>query len=493
MQDNPFRPNIVSSQDSNIVRVSGLGHITAEFEWTCVVCKSITSDWSARCGTCNATNSIRKEILDDEKVRHGATPITKVDTEEVNHIPTGIGELDRALGGGIVLGGVTLLTGDPGVGKSTLTVQMLASLSKTGRRTLYATAEEGKAQVAARAKRLNAMSDKLYLLAETKLDVILETIDKVNPECLVLDSIQTIRTSEGTPGSVNQLKEIADRVVQRAKNKKANGGIATFIIGHITKDGGIAGPKALEHLVDTVLQFEGEKGQAFRTLHTSKNRNGKSPESGFFEMTANGMEEVPNASEFFLAERNTDEPGSIIAAASEGERSILVEVQAIVGSIKPNGGRITSNGVNEKRVSMIMAILERRNLDSKLQFGSRDIFLNIAGGITITEPALDLPIAIAIMSSLTSKVVPPDTVAFGELGLTGEVRGVPRSSTRITESRIMKFQQIIVPRSTSIESVETKRKITDLWPVASISEVLDTTFSRTDVRKGTSERKRRRG
>lgn len=489
MQDNPFRP---ANSESNVIRVGGLGQITAEFEWTCVLCKSITSDWSARCGTCNGMNSIRKEIIDEEKVKHGATPITRVDTDEVKHIPTGIGELDRALGGGVVLGGVALLSGDPGVGKSTLLIQMLASLSKTGRRTLYATAEEGKAQVAARAQRLNALSDKLYLLAETRLDVILETIDKVNPECLVLDSLQTIRTNDGTPGSVNQLKEIADRTIQRAKNTKVNGGIATFIIGHITKDGAIAGPKVLEHLVDTVLQFEGEKGQAFRTLHTNKNRNGKSPESGFFEMTANGMDEVPNASEFFLAERNTDEAGSIIAAASEGERSILVEVQAIVGAIKPNGGRITTNGVNEKRVAMIMAVLERRNMDSKLQLGSRDIFINIAGGINITEPALDLPIAIAIMSSLTNKVVPADTVAFGEMGLTGEIRGVPRSSTRITESRIMKFQQIIVPRSTSIESVETKRKITDLWPVASISEVLDTTFTRTDSRKGLSDRKRRR-
>ena len=341
-----------------------------------------------------------------------------------------------------MLGGVTLVGGDPGVGKSTLLMQALAGLAGQGHRSLYVSGEESAGQTAARAKRLGAAHDEMLVLAENDLDAIEAAIKEVKPSAIVVDSVQTMRSSslESAAGTVSQLREVAARMVERSKRDR----IATFLVGHVTKDGVLAGPKVLEHLVDTVLAFEGERGQAFRALRTQKNRFGSATEVGVFEMTAEGMREVPNPSALFLAERPRGAPGSVIAATSEGSRPMLVEVQALVGSLAAGSARRTANGVDGGRLAMILAVLERK---CGLSLAGVDVFLNVAGGVRVEEPAIDLPVALAIASSLRDRPVPDDIVAFGEIGLAGEVRGVPRAQARIAEAAGMGFRRAVVPGS----------------------------------------------
>ena len=455
--------------------------------YKCVSCRTEFPAWLGRCPNCKAWSSIKKlsEIADDDEDSDyeddgGAKPINEIHTKHIDRRLTGISEFDRVLGGGAVPGCVTLVGGDPGVGKSTLLLQALASLSQLGARTLYVTAEESAEQVALRAQRIDdVVPEELFLMAETRTERILSEIQRIDPDVMVIDSVQTIHTSEGSAGNVTQLREVTSLMCAIAKDQK----IATFLVGHITKDGSLAGPKVLEHLVDTVLLFEGERGQAFRTLRTQKNRYGSSTEVGIFTMTANGMEEVPNASEFFLAERNTQACGSIIAATNESEsnRSMLVEVQAMVGNVKiGGGGRIVANGIDSSRLTLIIGILEKL-LDGSM-LGVRDIFVSVAGGLKITEPALDLPIAIAIVSSLAKQIVPERLVAFGEIGLTGEIRGVPRVQARLSEATSMGFHAAIVPFSVSGEApgaipITKKKKAAakqglDILPARSLEEAL---------------------
>ena len=417
---------------------------------------------TGQCPKCHGWGTVRpaSEVDDpafggtgyDEDSEEGARPIDEINAENATRIPTGIGELDRVLGGGAVLGGVTLVGGDPGVGKSTLLLQALASLSALGVLTLYVTAEESANQVSARALRIGDVRPKnLLLLADTRAEFILDEMVRLQPQVVVIDSIQTVHTEEGAAGTVSQIRDVTSKIVAVSRSEN----ISTLLVGHVTKDRELAGPKTLEHLVDTVLAFEGERAQAFRTLRVQKNRYGSSTEVGIFEMTSEGMREVPNASEFFLAERNEDAAGSIIAATSESAgRSMLVEVQALVGCMKVGGGKITSNGISDKRLSMIIGVLERALEKNKSALTSRDIFVNIAGGVSISEPALDLPIALAIVSSLVQIPVHPGLVAFGEIGLTGEIRGVPRVPARIAEASTMGFRGAIVPATVDVEKAE---------------------------------------
>ncbi|HEY2511752.1 MAG TPA: DNA repair protein RadA [Polyangiaceae bacterium] len=447
-------------------------------QYVCQACSAVFPKWVGRCTSCAAWNTLVEEVTRRGNGSSGASlgggagngraagavPVSAVDVDHAARLPTGIGELDRVLGGGAVLGGVTLLGGDPGVGKSTLLLQALAGLAARGCRSLYVSGEESAGQTAARARRIAALPDRskgasserddsfadaLLVLAENDLDAIERVVGEVKPVALVLDSVQTVRSPslESAAGTVSQLREVAARMVERAKRDR----IATFLVGHVTKDGSLAGPKVLEHLVDTVLAFEGERGHAFRALRAQKNRFGSATEVGVFEMTAEGMREVRQPSALFLAERPRGVAGSVIAATSEGSRSMLVEVQALVGA--PGGGsaRRTANGVDSGRLAMILAVLERK---AGLHLSGADVFVNVAGGVRVDEPAVDLAVALAIASSLRERPVPPEVVAFGEIGLAGEVRSVPRAAARIAESAAMGFTRAIVPASASSDRLE---------------------------------------
>ena len=453
--------------------------------YKCTACNADFPEWLGRCPTCKAWSSIKRlseidaDVDDGEDEDRGARPINEVQTQHVVRILTGISELDRVLGGGAVPGCTTLVGGDPGVGKSTLLLQGLVSISKLGQRALYVTAEESAEQVKLRAERIDGeLPDELFLLADTRTEQIIAAIEDIRPSVMVIDSVQTIHTREGSAGNVNQLRDVTSLMCSLAKEFR----ISTFLVGHITKDGSLAGPKVLEHLVDTVLLFEGERGQAFRTLRTQKNRYGSSTEVGIFTMTANGMEEVPNPSEFFLAERNPSASGSIIAATNESEsnRCMLVEVQAMVGNVKiGSGGRTVANGIDSSRLNMIIGILEKHLEGSML--GVRDIFVSIVGGLKINEPALDLPIALAIVSSLMKQAVPERMVAFGEIGLTGEVRGVPRVQARIAEAESMGFHQAVIPQSVSGDvggrgSKKSSARGIEIVPIRTLSDAIESTL-----------------
>ena len=459
--------------------------------YVCVACHAEFDEIKVgKCSVCGAWSSIKKsseleeesgedeeEDEDDDPNAPRALPINEIAADNKRRAVTGISELDRVLGGGAVLGGVTLVAGDPGVGKSTLLLQALASLSALGARTLYVSGEESAAQVALRGRRVeDVVSGNLYVLAEKRVERIVKEINRVRPHVMVIDSVQTIHMrrsgKDGGSGSVPQLRDVTSAMIEVAQ---AND-IATFLVGHVNKEGGIAGPKTLEHLVDTVLAFEGEKGQSFRTLRVQKNRYGTTTEVGIFEMTAEGMQSVTNASEFFLAERNADNPGSIIAATSEGNRSMLIEVQALVGVMGATGGKITSNGVNTKRLEMVLGVLEKA-LEGRCALVGRDIFVNIPGGVTISEPALDLPMALAVASSLLRITLPTRLIAFGEVGLTGEIRGVPRVPGRLSEAGTMGFEGAIVPKSATSNKNKKEAKVTkqniNVLPVRTLVQALE--------------------
>jgi len=429
----------------------------ATSQFVCQACGAMFPKWVGRCTSCMAWNTLVEEVSQKKSAggspsarASAAVPIGEVDIDHAARLPTGIGELDRVLGGGAVLGGVTLLGGDPGVGKSTLLLQALAGLAARGCRALYVSGEESAGQTAERAKRVARESgykaDSLLVLAENDLDAIERVVGECKPTALVLDSVQTVRspTLESAAGTVSQLREVAARMVERAKRDR----IATFLVGHVTKDGSLAGPKVLEHLVDTVLAFEGERGHAYRALRAQKNRFGSATEVGVFEMTAEGMREVKQPSALFLAERPVGVAGSVIAASSEGSRSMLVEVQALVGPFAVGSARRTANGVDGARLAMILAVLERK---AGLSLASADVFVNIAGGVRVDEPAIDLAVALAIASSLRERPVAANVVAFGEIGLAGEVRSVPRAAARLAESAAMGFTRAIVPLSAVTE------------------------------------------
>ncbi len=437
--------------------------------YRCRSCGASSPKWMGRCVSCSEWNTLEEEIV-SRRVNAARTDgpsalsVLSIQQDEHARVKTGIGEFDRVLGGGAVVGGVTLVGGDPGIGKSTLLLQALAGVAAQGVRALYVTGEESAAQIAARARRLGLASDALLVLAENDLAAIEGVIAHEKPRALVLDSVQTVRSPglESAAGTVSQLREVAARMVERAKRDA----ISSFVIGHVTKDGSLAGPKVLEHLVDTVLAFEGERGHSFRTLRTLKNRFGSSTEVSVFEMTGEGMREVPNPSALFLAERPQHASGSVVAATAEGSRAMLVEVQALLSPFAQGAGRRTANGMDGGRLAMLLAVLERR---AGYQLGTTDVFVNVAGGTRVDEPAIDLAVLLAMASSVRDRPLPDDVVVFGEVGLAGEVRGVSRAVQRFSEASAMGFRRVLCPPSSKVENKSTIEAIS----VQTINDALD--------------------
>jgi len=417
----------------------------------CQECGHQVSKWLGKCPECNSWNSFSEERQlqpSSSKSRNNfesSAPltITQVQPVQEDRMMTGIGEFDRVLGGGMVQGSLILIGGEPGIGKSTLTLQSMGHLSKQGKKVLYVSGEESGSQIKLRAERLDALSDNLLICSEICVEGIIQWIDKTRPEVLVLDSVQTFYTEDlqSAPGSIGQVREVAFKIFQEIKRRN----LPTLLIGHINKDGAIAGPKSLEHIVDTVVYFEGEQGHAYRALRAIKNRFGPTPEIGVFKMAPTGLIPVENPSEWFLAERPEDSSGSAIVATLEGSRTLLVEVQALVSTSSSIGmPRRMATGFDHNRMSLLIAIMEKR-LGMNLQ--GEDIFVNLAGGIKITEPALDLGVAAAIASSFQDRPIDAELVLLGEIGLTGEVRTVMQLEARLIEARRLGFKRCIVPHS----------------------------------------------
>jgi DNA repair protein RadA/Sms len=391
-------------------------------------------------------------------------PLKDISMEGDDRVRTGIGELDRVLGGGVVRGSLVLIGGDPGVGKSTLLLQAARALAQAAPPVLYVTAEESAAQVKMRADRLGIATDGLLLWPENDLSVVQGHLDDVKPRALVIDSIQTVFLPdlESAPGSVAQVRECGARLMTLAKGL----GIATFLVGHVTKEGALAGPRVLEHLVDTVLYFEGERHHAYRVLRAVKNRFGSTNEIGVFEMAEGGLVEVKNPSGFFLAERPREAPGSVVVSSLEGTRPVLLELQALVSQASIGTPRRTVLGADYNRVCLLLAVLEKR---AGVPLGSQDVYVNVAGGGRVTEPAADLGIVVAAASSYMDRVVPPDVLVVGEVGLTGEVRAVAGLELRLREAAALGFRRAIVPQSNVLEPAKVSLNIRG---VATIGDAL---------------------
>lgn len=366
-------------------------------------------------------------------------PIGEVAVEDLPRFSAGSGELDRVLGGGVIPGSLVLIVGDPGVGKSSLTLRVCAEVARQGRKVLYVTGEESTRQVRMRADRLEALAEKLYVVSETNLEVIETHVENIQPELLVIDSIQTVFKPEiqSAPGSVSQVRECAVDLLRIAKGR----GIASFIIGHVTKEGNLAGPRVLEHIVDTVLYFEGERNAEYRVLRAVKNRFGSTNELGLFEMRDIGLVDVPDASKLFLSDREQD-TGTVIIPTVEGTRPLLVEVQALVAPTPYVPPRRTADSVDIKRIQLLLAVLEKR---VRLSIGACDVYVKVAGGIRIDEPAADLGLCVAMASSFANRLLRPKTIVFGEVGLSGEVRAVSQAEARVSEAKRLGFAGAVLP------------------------------------------------
>jgi DNA repair protein RadA/Sms len=451
-------------------------------EYVCQSCGHRAPKWLGKCPECEAWSTLAEEKITttrlSKKVVNSAInlksvqSVTSVEALTQNRLITGIGEFDRTLGGGLVEGSLVLIGGDPGIGKSTLVLQSMGEMAKSGAKVLYVSGEESPAQIKLRADRLGALSDNLLVCSEICIEDVLRIVDQVQPDALVLDSIQTFFTADlqSAPGSIGQVREVAFKIFQDVKKRA----MPALLIGHITKDGAIAGPKSLEHIVDTVIYFEGEKGHSYRILRAVKNRFGPTPEIGVFEMLPKGLVGVENPSDIFLSERPADSAGSIIVSSLEGSRPLLVEVQALVTSSSSIGmPRRMSAGFDHNRTSLLIAIMEKR-LGLNLQ--GEDIFINIAGGLKISEPAVDMGVAAAIAGSFRNRSVDPHTVMIGEIGLTGEVRSVMQLEARLTEAERLGFKKCIVPHSIKEDRLIKKNNSLRLIPVKTLSDAFDAVF-----------------
>ncbi|WP_461201250.1 DNA repair protein RadA [Anoxybacillus sp. TBDG-1] len=422
-------------------------------KFVCQHCGYETAKWMGKCPGCHSWNAMVEEteivkphnralFVHTEGIAAKPVPITTVETTQEPRIDTKFTEFNRVLGGGIVRGSLVLIGGDPGIGKSTLLLQICAQLANDAHPVLYISGEESVKQTKLRAERLHVTAEHLYVLSETNLEHIIQTIDEMKPAFVVIDSIQTIYRSEITsaPGSVSQVRECTAELMRVAKTK----GIAIFIVGHVTKEGALAGPRILEHMVDTVLYFEGERHHTYRILRAVKNRFGSTNEIGIFEMKEMGLTEVKNPSEIFLEERSKGASGSTVVASVEGTRPVLVEIQALVSPTSFGTPRRMATGIDHNRVSLLMAVLEKR---VGLLLQNQDAYLKVAGGIKLDEPAIDLAIVVSIASSFRDQPTNHTDVVIGEVGLTGEVRRVSRIEQRVQEAAKLGFQRIIIPKS----------------------------------------------
>ncbi len=445
----------------------------------CQNCGYESVKWMGQCPACKEWNTFAEEPaakISGSKVsawREGKVSkpqmLREIHMEDKPRESTGIGELDRVLGGGIVPGSLVLVGGDPGIGKSTLLLQVCRNLAGRQERVLYISGEESPHQIKLRANRMGEFSDELLILCETNLSDIREAISRLNPAVVVIDSIQTMYNEDvsSAPGSVSQVRETTGVLLQIAKGL----GVTIFIVGHVTKEGVVAGPKVLEHMVDTVLYFEGDRHAAYRILRSVKNRFGSTNEIGVFEMQEEGLKEVLNPSEFMLEGRPKDAPGSVVACSMEGTRPILVEIQALVCRTNLAYPRRTVDGADLNRVNLLLAVLEKR---LGFQMSSCDAYVNIAGGIRMREPAVDLGIVMALISSYRDSIIDEKTLVFGEVGLSGEVRAVSMASQRVQEAKKLGFQTVILPQACkrnvgSVEGIELKgvRSVRDLMQLKS--------------------------
>ena len=442
-------------------------------KWVCQNCGYETPKYLGKCPDCGKWSTLVEEFF--EQTSSSSTPksvlndtkpclINDIEIDNTIRFSTGIEEFDRVLGGGLVQGSIVLLAGDPGIGKSTILLQTGKHICKNNRKALYVSAEESASQVKLRAKRLGVDSSSLYIYSQTNFEAIKMQINELSPDVLIVDSIQAIYSDSVTssPGSVSQIRECTNILMDIAKNKN----ITVVVIGHVTKEGNIAGPKVLEHMVDTVIYFEGDRYKSYRLLRCMKNRFGTTNEVGVFNMCDDGLHEISNPSEMFLQERNQNlTPGSVVIATNEGTRPLLIEIQALVGTTSYPSPRRVSNGIDYNRLLQILAVLEKR---IGLNLSKQDVYVNVIGGIDVDEPAADLGVALAVATCARDVVVSADTVIVGEIGLSGEIRAVNNLDKRVKEAQKLGFKKIVVPKSNSLKLDE----FSDI-EIVSVSRLMD--------------------
>ncbi|WAH39101.1 DNA repair protein RadA [Alicyclobacillus dauci] len=444
-------------------------------QYVCQACGHVEIKWMGRCPGCGEWNTMVEETiaapsksLPVSGARMQPQPIQSIPAQTEQRIHTGLTECDFVLGGGVVPGSLVLIGGDPGIGKSTLLLQLSNSIASQKKRVLYVSGEESASQIKLRAERLGTVQEELYVLAETDLDLVVEAAAQLQPDFLIIDSIQTVFRPSLTsaPGSVAQVRECTGVLLRVAKSQN----IATFIVGHVTKDGALAGPRMLEHMVDAVLYFEGERHHMYRVLRAVKNRFGSTNELAVFEMHDNGLREVSNPSLLFLSERQTIVPGSAVVAAMEGRRPLLLEVQALVAPTGFGTPRRMATGADYARVSMLLAVLERR---LGLQVQASDAYVNVAGGVRVDEPAVDLGIALALVSSHRDRPLTQGDIYMGEVGLTGEVRNVTRLAERLREAQKLGFKRCLIPAGQTVSETFSGLEIV---PVQSLQDAMQKAF-----------------